>query len=63
MANESKTFPEQSQRDPTKPWNQLHPRSQRSSGSELDEAFGEIGTSDIGKGLDAVVKQIDGRKK
>jgi hypothetical protein len=28
-----------SQRDPSKPWNQLHPRSLRSSGAELDEGF------------------------
>ena len=33
----SNADPRMSQRDPSKPWNQLRPRSLRSSGSELDE--------------------------
>ncbi len=49
MTDETKSFPEQTQRDPSKPWNQKRPLSLRSSGSELDPEFagpnGEIPTA------------------
>lgn len=63
MADDTKVFPTQSNRDPSKEHNQLHPRSQRSSGSELDEGFGEIGQSQVGEGLDKAIKFIDGDRR
>jgi len=52
-----------SQRDPSKPWNQLHPASQRSSGTELDEVCGTVEQSPAGLGLDEAIGLIDGGKK
>jgi hypothetical protein len=65
MADETKKFPEFSQRDPSKPWNQLHPRSKRTSGAELDEVCGD-GTIPQAEGgmvlADAMPKLDDGKK-
>jgi hypothetical protein len=52
-----------SQRDPSKEYNQLRPRSLASSGSELDAVCPEIEQASAGLGLDEAIKQIDGRTK
>jgi hypothetical protein len=63
MADETKAFPTQSQRDPSKPWNQLHPLSQRSSGSELDELCGgQIEQAVAGQGLDVAITELEKEK-
>ena len=60
MADDTKSFPTQSQRDSSKEYNQLRPRSLRSSGTELDEQFGDIGQAEAG--LDSAADQIKGEK-
>jgi len=56
-----KEGPTMSQRDPSKPWNQLHPRSQRDSGTNLDEACGAIEQASGGEGLDKAIARIKGK--
>jgi len=52
MADETKSFPTQSQHDPSEPFHQLRPRSLRSSGTELDEGCGDgIGQAEAGLGF------------
>jgi hypothetical protein len=64
MPDETKAFPEQTQRDPSKPHNQLHPISQRSSGTEVDEICGAgISQSEAGLGLDKAIRTIDRKGK
>jgi hypothetical protein len=48
-----------SQRDPSKPWNQLHPLSQRDGGTNLDEVCGSIEQSEAGLGLDRAVSRLE----
>jgi hypothetical protein len=55
--------PAESQRDPSKPYNQTRPLSTRTSGMELDECCGSIGQASAGLGLDEAVQLVDGRKK
>jgi hypothetical protein len=62
--------PTSSQLDPSKEFNQLRPRSLRSSGSELDAWCkpyeGELGLtfdSGAGKSFDAMLKKLDGGKR
>ncbi|MGD0957456.1 MAG: hypothetical protein ABR953_11605 [Candidatus Acidiferrales bacterium] len=50
-----------SQRDPRLEWNQVRPRSLRSSGKELDEGC-EITQAEGGLGLDRAIRKIDRRK-
>jgi hypothetical protein len=52
-----------SQRQPEQPFNQLRPRSLRSSGTELDEICPEIEQASAGLGLDEAIRLIDGGKK
>ncbi len=52
--------PRMNQRDPTKEYNQLHPTSLRSSGTELDPCCGEeIGQASAGLGLDKAIREHD----
>ena len=51
--------PTMSQRDPSKEFNQLRPRSLRSSGAELDAFCPEIEQAEGGKGLDQAIRKID----
>jgi hypothetical protein len=60
--NDTQRDPTSSSHDPSKPWNQLRPRSLRSSGSELDEGC-ELTNAEAGAGFDAAVKRIDGGKR
>ena len=53
----------QTQRDPSKPWNQKRPLSTRTSGTELDEGCGDLGQFEAGKGLDKAVRTIDQKGK
>ena len=62
MADDTKSFPTQSQRDASKEYNQLRPKSLRSSGTELDEQFGDIGQAEAGSGLDSAIDKIKGEK-
>jgi hypothetical protein len=62
MPDETKSFPTQSQRDISLPHNQLRPRSLRSSGTELDEACGDIQQAEAGVSLDSAVDTIKGEK-
>jgi hypothetical protein len=56
--------PNMSQRNPSKPYNQLHPRSLRSEGLELDEACGaDVSQAEAGRGLDRAIRVIDGKEK
>jgi hypothetical protein len=55
--------PTESQRDPTKEWNQKRPASLRSSGTELDEGCGDIPQAEAGQGLDRAIHIIDKRGK
>jgi len=55
--------PGESQRDPSKPYNQVRPLSLRTSGRELDECCGPIGQASAGLGLDEAIRLIDGGKK
>ena len=56
--NRNSGDPAFSQRDPSKPWNQVTPKSQRDSGVNLDEFCPEIEQASAGKGLDAAVAKI-----
>jgi hypothetical protein len=63
MENDNRAFPE----FPTKPYNKFVPRSQRTSGKELDEACypnggGGIPQAEGGMGLDAALRKLDGKK-
>lgn len=66
MADDTKSFPTQSQRDPSKSYNQLRPTSTRGSGSELDEECYPAGTgipqAEAGVSLDSAVNKIKGGK-
>jgi hypothetical protein len=55
--------PTQSQRDPSKEYNQKRPASLRSSGTELDEVCGDIEQFEGGKGLDHAIRTIDRKGK
>lgn len=60
MADDSKKYPEFSQRDPLKPHNQLRPLSTRTSGTELDEVCGSgIEQAGAGVGLDEAARKLD----
>ena len=61
--------PTSSQLDPSQPWNQVRPRSLRTSGLELDESC-ESGSEPhdsltfsegVGKSLDEMIAKIDGK--
>jgi hypothetical protein len=57
--------PKMSQRDPSKEYNQLHPRSLASSGMELDAGCGDIETSPVNEamGLDEVFAPLGSKKE
>jgi hypothetical protein len=59
--------PSSSQIDPRKEYNQLRPRSLRSSGSELDPCceggMSSNFSSGAGEALDRMIQKVDGRKK
>jgi hypothetical protein len=55
--------PNMSQRNPSEPYNQLHPRSLRSEGLELDEGFGDVEQAEAAKGLDRAIRMIDQKRK
>jgi hypothetical protein len=57
--------PKMSQRDPSKEYNQLHPRSLASSGLELDAGCGDIGTSSANQAMavDEVFAPLGSKKE
>ena len=62
MPDDTKAFPTQSNRDPSKPWNQLMPRSMRDSGVNLDEVCGELEQAEAGLSLDKALSKIGGKR-
>ena len=66
MANDTKAFPTQTDRDPALETNQLRPTSLRTNGCELDPCCGgsgEIPQASAGTGLDKAMRLIDGKGK